>query len=82
VTDDEDVMRNVQREKKLSLDLVFFIFTKVSDMGVFPKGNQWKTNGNQRKILEISENQKYQIELKLFLSLHVSHHIFVVSHTF
>ena len=58
MTDDEDVMRNVQREKKLNLDLVFFDFHKSISYGTISEGksmeNQWKST----KILEISENQK------------------------
>ena len=82
MTDDEDVMRNVQREKKLNLDLEFFDFHKIISYETIPKGNQWKINGNQQKYWKIVKIKKFEIEVKLFLSLHVSHHIFVVSHSF
>ena len=82
MTDDEDVMRNVQREKKLNLDLAFFDFHKIISYGTISKGNQWKINGNQRKYWKLVKIKKYQIEVKLFLSLHVSHHIFIINHSF
>ena len=64
MTDDEDVMRNVQREKKLNFDLAFFDFHKIISYGTISKGNQWKINGNQRKYWKLLKIQKYQSRLK------------------
>ena len=80
--DDEDVMPNVQREKKLNLDFAILVFTQVPNFDYFIRefnGKSMEINANLGKV---NENVKLEIEVMLFLSLYLWHHSFVVNHSF
>ena len=75
-------MRNVQREKKLNLDFAFLVFSVFVDFSLIPIGfpliSLWKPTPKPLLLWKL----KMQNRVELFLSLHVSHHSFVVTHSF